>query len=138
MLRSVGTRAFPRAGTTVSTALTRQKSKETVKPHRSDATRLKVCIRAATTKRIPREVIAGGESGAAGRQDGLHGELFDFEQGRDLGDLLRRLLNGVGGGGGGTIGSSHGDGRQGPKSEAMGGGDGRRRGFGEELELRGG
>jgi hypothetical protein len=118
MLRSVGTRAFPRAGTTVSTALTRQKSKETVKPHRSDATRLKVCIRAATTKRIPREVIAGGESGAAGRQDGLHGELFDFEQGRDLGDLLRRLLNGVGGGG--TIGSSHGDGRQGPKSEAMG------------------
>lgn len=41
--------------------------------------------------RVPREVVAGGEGGAAGRQDGLVGELLELEQGRDLGDLVRGL-----------------------------------------------
>jgi hypothetical protein len=99
------------------------KDKQTVKPHvhiRETRAEGILEIRAAK-KRVPREIVAGGEGGAAGRQDCLVGELLDLEQGRDLGDLLGRLLDGVSGGG--TVGSGHGNGR-----EAVG--------EGEELGLR--
>jgi hypothetical protein len=107
MLRSVGTSAFPRAGTTISAALTT--TKETKRQQIWATLTVSWAIGRAATERVPREVVAGGEGGAAGRQDGLLGELLHLEQGPDLGDLLRRLLDGVSGGG--TVGSGHGDGR---------------------------
>jgi len=97
MLRSVGTSAFPRAGTTISAALAT--TKETNRQQIRAAPRASWQLKRAATERVPREVIAGGEGGAAGRQDGLVGELLHLEQGRELGDLLGRLLDGVGGGG---------------------------------------
>lgn len=107
-LRSVGTSALPRAGTTISSALPNNK------PVNRSARRwgFHGHLGGAARKGVPREVVAGGESGAAGRQHGLLGELLHLEQGRDLGDLLGRLLHGVGGGDGlvdrgGAVGSGH-------------------------------
>lgn len=61
---------------------------------------------------VPGEVVAGGEGGAAGRQDGLVGELLDLEQGPHLGDLVGRLVHGVGTG---AVGGGHCDGLEGSR-----------------------
>jgi hypothetical protein len=98
-LRSVGTSALPRAGTTISTALTIT-TKETERQQIRAPLGIYWAFRGAAMKGVPREVVAGGEGGAAGRQHGLVGELLHLEQGGDLGDLLGRLLDGVGGGSG--------------------------------------
>lgn len=115
MLRSVGTIAFPLAGTTTSAALRSEKKthKNGVNNHQR---RCHFCFsRGDLAGRVPRQVVAGGEGGAAGRQDGVLGELLDLEQGSNLGDLVRGLLDGGvsggGGGGGVAVGSGgHGDG----------------------------
>lgn len=76
MLRSVGTRAFPRAGTLISIALATRTQKG------SDSARRRIGIKRKKPRfPLPGEIVSGGERGGPGGQDGVLGQLLHTEEG---------------------------------------------------------